>query len=39
MLFLIVLIPFRSPVDRESPFRFLAPAEDDVDGESIKKWN
>ena len=29
-------MPFQSPVDRESPFCFSAPAEDDVDGESIK---
>ena len=34
---MLILIPFQSPVDRESPFRFLPPAEDDVEGESIKK--
>ena len=36
ILFLVVLIPFQSPVDRESPFRFLASSEDDVRRESIK---
>ena len=36
MLFLVCIDTLQSPVDRESPFRFLGAAEDDVDGESIK---